>query len=400
MFLQQLGRGLRLTRGKTVLTALDFVGHQRREFRFDQRFRAMTGLSGKALQHQVEEGFPFLPSGSQILLDSIARDLVIENIRRQVAPRWAALISEVRSHPDNRLASYLDASGRRLEDVLKNNRSWTSLCRDAGKLDSVIGPRGEELVKRVRAVAHVDDRRRWEVYHAILNGTAGLENPANTHLAEMLFFSLFPNGGGFVSAAVGLDSLKSELVVDEMRQVIDIAFENARRSTYALGTLVSGLAQVPLEVHASYSREEILAALDFASLRRTPSTMREGVAWCESANADALLITLKKSDRDYSPTTMYRDFALSLDLFHWESQSTTSTSSPTGQRYIHHRERGSHILLFLRESKTDPLGASPYVFLGRADYVSHEGDKPIAITWRLHRSMPTDVYQASTVAVA
>ena len=38
VFLQQLGRGLRLTRGKTVLTALDFVEHQRREFRFDQRF--------------------------------------------------------------------------------------------------------------------------------------------------------------------------------------------------------------------------------------------------------------------------------------------------------------------------------------------------------------------------
>jgi superfamily II DNA or RNA helicase len=74
VFLQQLGRGLRLTRGKTVLTALDFVGHQRREFRFDQRFRAMTGVGGKALQRQVEEGFPFLPSGSQIVLDRVARN--------------------------------------------------------------------------------------------------------------------------------------------------------------------------------------------------------------------------------------------------------------------------------------------------------------------------------------
>ena len=167
-----------------------------------------------------------------------------------------------------------------------------------------------------------------------------------------------------------------------------------------LGGLVPDLAQVPLEVHASYSREEILAALGFASLRRTPSTMREGVAWCESANADAFLITLKKSDSDYSPTTMYRDFALSPDLFHWESQSTTSSTSPTGQRYIHHRERGSHILLFVRQAKTNALGTSPYVFLGPADYVSHEGDRPMAITWRLRQPMPTEVYQASTVAVA
>ena len=139
VFLQQLGRGLRLIRGKTVLTALDFVGHQRREFRFDQRFRAMTGVGGKALQRQVEEGFPFLPSGSQIILDRVAQTLVLENIRQQVAPRWAALVSEVRAHPDDRLASYLDASGRALEDILRNNRSWTTLCREAGKIDRPTG---------------------------------------------------------------------------------------------------------------------------------------------------------------------------------------------------------------------------------------------------------------------
>jgi superfamily II DNA or RNA helicase/HKD family nuclease len=400
VFLQQLGRGLRLTAGKTVLTALDFVGHQRREFRFDQRFRALTGVGGKALQRQVDEGFPFLPSGSQIVLGPIARDLVLENIKQQVAPRWAALVSEVRAHPDDKLASYLDEWGRDLEDVLQAKRSWTTLCREAGKLSAEAGPREADLVKRVRAVAHVDDRRRWSAYRSILDGTVDTASPAEKRLAEMLFYSLFPNGGGFDSAAEGLDALDREAVTDEMRQVIDISFDQARRSTYELGGLVPGLCDVPLRVHASYSREEILAALGFASLRRTPSTMREGVAWCEAVNADAFLITLNKSDREYSPTTMYRDFALSPNLFHWESQSTTSSSSPTGQRYIHHRERGSHILLFVREAKNNALGTSPYVFLGPADYVSHEGDKPMAFTWRLHQPMPTEVYQASTVAVA
>lgn len=81
VFLQQLGCGLRLTHGKTVLTALDFVGHQRREFRFDQRFQALAGACGKALHHQVEQGFPFLPSRSQIVLDRVAQKLVLDNIK-------------------------------------------------------------------------------------------------------------------------------------------------------------------------------------------------------------------------------------------------------------------------------------------------------------------------------
>ena len=129
--------------------------------------------------------------------------------------------------------------------------------------------------------------------------------------------------------------------------------------------------------------------------------MREGVARCEEINADAFLITLKKSDNDYSPTTMYRDFALNSELFHWESQSTTSAASNTGQRYINHRRDGSHILLFVREAKKSVLGdGAPYVFLGPADYVSHEGDRPMAITWRLQRPMPAEVYLGARAAVA
>ena len=118
----------------------------------------------------------------------------------------------------------------------------------------------------------------------------------------------------------------------------------------------------------------------------------------DSVNADAFLITLKKTQTDYSPTTLYRD-SRSAATIPSESQSTTASTSPTGQRYIHHRERGSHILLFVREAKTDAFGTAPYVFLGPADYVSHEGDRPMAVTWRLRRPMPTDVFIASRAAV-
>ena len=109
-----------------------------------------------------------------------------------------------------------------------------------------------------------------------------------------------------------------------------------------------------------------------------------------AANADALLVTLHKSESDYSPTTIYQDYAISQDLFHWESQSGTTVASPTGQRYLRHRETGSHVLLFSRTQKVSAFGTgAPYLFLGEADYVEHRGERPIAITWRLRVPMPT-----------
>ncbi|MBU3749738.1 MAG: DUF3427 domain-containing protein, partial [Mycobacterium sp.] len=400
VFLQQLGRGLRSAPGKTVLTALDFVGHQRKEFRFDQRFRALTGLSRKELARQVEHGFPFLPSGSQIVLDAVAREVVLENIRQQVSPRWAALVSEVRAHPNTDLESFLDESGRELDDVVRKDKSWTRLLRDAGRLDAPEGPRENDLAKRVRAVAHVDDRVRRDEYVRILRSATEAGSPVEARLADMLFYSLFPDGGGYDTAADALWELRDQPVFDELRQVIDIGFNAAHRPTTPLGDLVADLGQVPLAVHASYSREEILAAVGWTSGGRTPSTMREGVAWCPDINTDVLLITLKKTDTDYSPTTMYRDFAVSPELFHWESQSTTNSASPTGQRYINHRRTGTNVLLFVRETKTNALGASPYVFLGPADYVKHEGSRPMAVTWRLRRPMPMEIFLASRAAVA
>ncbi|WP_043198446.1 DUF3427 domain-containing protein, partial [Streptomyces sp. NRRL WC-3725] len=119
-------------------------------------------------------------------------------------------------------------------------------------------------------------------------------------------------------------------------------------------------------IHASYSREEILPALDQASVDgQKPGHFREGVRWCESIQTDALFVTLEKDEKDFSPETRYKDYALSDSLFHWESQNRTSERSPTGIRYQTHKEKGTHVLLFVRRYKqTDIGGPQPWMLLG------------------------------------
>jgi hypothetical protein len=143
----------------------------------------------------------------------------------------------------------------------------------------------------------------------------------------------------------------------------------------------------PLQLHADYSRDEILAAFGVWTLANQRE-VREGVLYVESLPADLFFVTLNKTEEDYSPTTMYEDYAISDEFFHWQSQSTTSANSPTGQRYIHHAAHGSCVLLFVREDKRRNGLAMPYTFLGPVDYVSHEGSSPMSIVWRLRHKLP------------
>jgi superfamily II DNA or RNA helicase/HKD family nuclease len=397
IFLQQLGRGLRRTRDKAVLTVLDFVGYHNKQFRWDHKLRALTGGTRRGLERDIVKGFPFLPSGCQIVLDKQAQSLVLENIRSQVANRWVQIVAELRAYGDHDLASFLDESGLELSDILRRgSHSWTRLRREANLPTRGGTPAEEKLLKRIRAFAHVDDRERAAAYQRLLgDNLRGYDNlsPAEQRLARMLFFSLWPDGGKHESFDAGLIALRSEAAArDELRSVVDIAFDAARHETPSLPGL---LADLPLKVHARYQREEILAGLDYASLDRKPTSVMQGVAYSESLNADILFITLKKSEADYSPTTMYRDYPISPTLFHWESQSTTSLTSPTGQRYIN---GSSTVLLFAREEQDNEFGTSPYLFLGEGKHVTHQGERPIAITWELSHPLPTDFFTAATVA--
>lgn len=401
LFLQQLGRGLRRAVDKPVLTALDFVGHHRKEFRFDRRFRAMTGSTRAGLQRDIEQGFPFLPAGTQIILDRQSQELVLANIKSQVTHRWATITAELRAHPTADLATFLGDSGIELPDLIaKPGRSWTRLQREAGLAVPLGGPHEAALLKRARTLAHVDDPDRAAAYGIWLSDDAPAYDDADPVLqafGRMLFFSLWPDGGGFDSYAAGLGALRGEPAARaELRAVIGLGLDGAARIT---ARLTGELGLRPLRAHARYTREELVAALDYVAIDgRKPNSFREGVLFAPEANADAFLVTLQKSEADYSPTTMYQDYAISPDLFHWESQSSTRVASPTGQRYLHHREQGTHVLLFTRLTKHSAYGTgAPYLLLGEADYVEHRGERPIAITWRLRTPMPAADFAAASV---
>lgn len=400
IFLQQLGRGLRLHDSKECLTVLDFLGVARQEFRFDIGFRALLGGTRKELAEQVETGFPYLPSGCSMQLDRMAAKVVLDNLKGSIKRARPFLRQELISlGPQASLAEFLARSGAELEEVYSGKEpGWIGLRRQVGFPTPPASATETPLLKAVARLLHGDAMEQLDFTSALV---ARESPPAYGSFGErekrrlaMLHFSLFSTEAAARPIDEGLKNLWEEgTALEELRALLPVLRERVDHQDHPLPEH----PDVPLRVHCHYSLAEILAGFAVMTPDR-PHRIREGVYYHEPSGCDLFFITVRKNERDYSPSTLYRDFAISPQLFHWESQSTTRADSPTGLRYRSHTGR-THVLLFVRESAKDERGQTrPYLFLGPAHYLSHEGERPMAITWRLKHDIPFQFFRGMRLA--
>lgn len=399
VFLQQLGRGLRMHRDKDVCTVLDFIGQQHRRFRFDLRLRAMTGRSRGELLRDTKAEFPLLPSGCMVQLDRQAEQHILENLKAATnapAKMMARELAELEAQRGRlTLTEYLAETLHEPDDVYRGAHTWTSLRRLADLDCAPCGPRDDELLAGIRLrLQDVDDPERIDMLRTLSRGDDIPGDPRSQRLATMLGYVLFADGQAPPSLAAVQAALRAEPAVRrELGELADVLEDRAATLTAP----DEHWDDVPLHVHATYTKGEVLAALGARRLGQK-TALREGVKYVAERNADLLFVTLHKSERHYSPTTRYRDYAISRELFHWESQSGTTRRSPTGQRYL---GNDSRVMLFVRQQQKDARSRTMgFMYLGPATRVSDHGERPIEIDWRLATPMPETMLRlARAVAI-
>ncbi len=393
VFLQQLGRGLRLAEDKECLTVLDFIGQANRKYNFEDKFAALLSHTTRSITREIKDGFVSVPKGCYIQLEKKAAKYILDNIRASYG-NTAGLVSRVASFTDDSgleltLANFLDYYHLDPRAIYKFS-SFSRICARADVIENFTEPLEDTLTKAFARIAVIDSRRWISFLLDILPRLDNVDFSALTdgekRMLQMFYITVWGKAA---------EDWNSEEVLDNLYALSD--------STTMLGELISLLQyrfeqidfidepvelgfDCPLDLHCTYTRDQLLVAMDFMK----PATVREGVKWLLDKQLDVFFVTLNKADKDYSPTTMYNDYSINESLFHWQSQSTTAEDSPTGQRYIHHAERSSKVLLFVREFKSDRVtgGAEAYTYLGTANYVKHEGSRPMNITWRLDRPIP------------
>jgi superfamily II DNA or RNA helicase len=394
VFLQQLGRGLRLSENKECLTVLDFVGNSRPEYNFENKFRALIGKTATTVAKEIEDNFPHLPLGCSIVLERKAKQIILENITAATSLNRNQLIQKIQSFQHQttlalNLKNFIDFHNIPLQMIYKRG-GWKRLCQAAGRHDDFENKHEKQIINAIS--------KKWlscnstvyfqfilslakKAFKVSLNEFTEVER----QMLLMLHYDIWQTAGGFKNLELSIKELgRNKVMIDEMIEVLEVLIDRIDFKEIDINLPY----KQPLKLHSRFTRDQILAAFGLSTFEKKSSS-REGVAVNENLNTELLFINLIKSEENFSPTTMYDDYAINETLFHWQSQNSAGPETPKGISYIKHLEDEKIILLFVREKNKDEYGNTMgYVFVGEGQLREHYGAKPMSIKWELNEPLP------------
>lgn len=386
VYLQQLGRGLRLSPGKDYLTVLDFVAQVNQQYDFTSRFRALCTRQDADIKKQVENGFTLLPNGCSLFMEQKAKSYIINNIRNAFYDQRRLKKALMGCYNVPTLSQFIEMIGQDIRLFYKKGAyCWTSMKRDVGKCSYKDDDITKMLVKDMRNLVHINSVAYMEFIRKYLNQGCKLqEEQRQSPFAVMLYYALFQkklSETKFKSIEDALAIVENyPLFKQEIGEILDYLASNIAFSTYSLN---ESQMPVELELYGCYTREEIFTLFGLQTAEKRMCGSVSGCVNLKDINTEILFVTLNKSDKDFSPTTQYDDYFISKNRFHWQSQNSMSHSN-AGERYVNQRTNGRRFLLFVREDKHDGFGnTSPYYCMGKVEYVSSHGNFPMNIEWKL-----------------
>lgn len=397
IFLQQLGRGLRLSEGKDCLTVLDFIAQSNRNYDFSSRFAALLNRKNINIENEIKNGFPHVPKGCCIQLKEIAQKRILDNIRARFRKN-VFYIEQIRAfyettHTIPTLSQFLKLVQIPAEAFFNGTRLYTRLCMEAGLLAAEAMTAVEaHFTKICYRILSIDSPKWLQFLQKEFKSPYFPISPTEKQMLRMWQYTMYGKDYQECGMKTPIDIFTQyrshPVLAKEMHELLSYLIDRIQ--------ILPPKLDVPypcaLEVHCHYTRDQLFAALGY----KNPSQIREGVKYLPEKRTDAFLITLNKSSKEFSDTTLYEDYSINSELFHWQTQNFVTPESETGQRYIHQNQNGNIVLLFVRESKQDVYRrAMSYTFLGKAHYVKHFGSRPMTIIYKLSEPIPAQYLSAT-----
>ncbi len=405
IFLQQLGRGLRLADNKTCLTVLDFIALAHEGYDYESRFRALVGKTATRIDEDIRKGFPFLPAGCSIKMEPVAREYILQNIKNSSFD-LRRLRREVASFEQNSdlkltIGNFLNHFSLDWRKIYKTPGSWSLLKQQAG-----LKMPGYERTKEVANLEngltrlyHVNSLDFLKFISKLIDNGFKYDGRVRreAQFAEMFYYDVlyYPIDAYGKKFGVVLRDIADGIArlaqfpyfVEELRALVELRMQSICQTTQWLA-----IDDVDIELYGCYSADEIHLLTEGVLKRGVPL----GTQYISSKKLGLVFVTLNKSDKEYSPTTLYKDYAVNATTFHWQSKFDVRANSKDGERFIQQKSNGWKFLLFVRDTKQDSFDlTNAYYCLGLMDYVAYSGECPMNITWSMQRSIPGFILEKS-----
>ena len=408
IFLQQLGRGLRLCDGKTCLTVLDFVAQANQSYNYESRYRALVGRSSSSIEREIKNGFMFLPRGCSITMEKQAQEYILKNIHEAVFS-LSRLRRECRNFTQNTGQSltyenFINNFDLDWRIVYKTPGSWARLKVQSGI--EVDGFEAESKYTKLLegGLARLFHTNSYE-YLSYINRliSQGMKHSVRASQRENKFLQLFyytlwmdpiekVNKAfqlSFASITDAVESIKDKVwFMDELRFLVSLRLNQLNQTTQWIRID----EEAEIELYGCYSADEIHLLLE--------NKLGRWQVFGTQYNADRkfamVFVTLNKSDKEYSPSTLYEDYAISPRQFHWQSMNKVRCNSNEGRRITEQLTNGWKYLLFVRDRKQDEFGfTNAYYCLGFMNYHSSHGECPMNVIWDMQQSIPGFILESA-----
>lgn len=401
VFLQQLGRGLRLADGKTCLTVLDFVAQAHQNYNYESRFRALVGRGNRSVEDEIKNGFLFLPRGCSITMERQAQEYILKNIREAIF-NLRRLRREVQNFHQNTgqeltLPNFLENFGLDWRLIYKTPGSWARLKQQAGIKVEGFNPDSKYIKLLEGGLSRLFHTNSYDYLSFLRKLFANqMIIPANVSKRERKFFELFyytiwmdtvdKVNHTFNLSIQDISDAVASLVsmkwfMEELYVLVELRLSQLSKTTQ----WISIDDEAEIELYGCYSADEIHLLLE----NKLGRWQVFGTQYNTERKFAMVFVTINKSDKEYSPSTRYEDYAISPNQFHWQSMNSVRIDSEEGQRIIQQPTNGWKYILFVRDAKKDEYGnTNGYYCLGLIDYNSSIGERPMNVVWDMQHSIP------------
>ncbi|EAS42983.1 DEAD/DEAH box helicase [Photobacterium profundum] len=421
VFIQQLGRGLRKHESKTFLTVLDFIGNHNKAFLMAIALCGSRFYDKDSLKVAVKKDFSSIPGCTHIQLDPISKEQILRQIEdenfnsmKYLKEEYLNFKLDLGNRIPNLMDFYVVDGAPDPIRYIKKERSYLNFLSKVEKNESSILPliadslhdkyqryfdgclpikRPHEFVIMSYLIVHESitlTQAKYEIERYLVSVDLETLKHAFDHINGNFFDSrekkTWPKLAELVDAGGELMLMRSsELtqLASQSRQWLLTTLEyGLERYAESFGS--EALGTPSLKLYQQYNMRDIAL---MANVRKTHSSYR-GTGVLREGNDFFFFVDLHKEEGAID----YKDKFISSSQFQWDSPSGCSPISKQGREIINHKESDIKLHLFVRKFKDLDGVTEPYVYIGKGDVVSYEGEKPINFQLNLQTQVSQAVY--------